>query len=281
MTWVSLPRPVGSSGEAAASSSAVSAPIWVSSTRSTGRKQSSRASSQPGRSAPRAFQPCGRHQRGSAGCPWVRSRARPCAWSLVRARTSEEAEGNRVAGGWASSLALPVEVPQLLFLLVRDADDREFLAVAGHIAREPLAEHPGVQRIGLHPFALLVELLRRDHVAGRARGRELPAQPEAEAARFIDDEDLMAACQQRPDPRHELRGPQPPRRLGRGVILLRHDDVTLLVNVQPELDRRDRSLILLSGDCLRGHPCGMNNVFLHSAGELPRSPASFHAIYHL
>ncbi len=213
-------------------------------------------------------------------CGWKRTRRQGSSTSAARSRGLPclvTLPGHPLGARPDEGLTLPVNVPELFFLLTRDADDREFFGVPRDVTREPLAEHPGIERVGLHPFSRLVELLRRDDLTRRARRGELPPQPEAKAARFIDDKDRVAAGQQRLHPRPEFVREEPPRRLGRGVPLLRHDNVARLVDVQPELDRRDRSLILVVDVRVRGHPCAMNNAFLHSDGELPRSPATFHA----
>ena len=104
---------------------------------------------------------------------------------------------------------------------------------------------------------------------------------EAKTARFIDDEERVAPRAQTLDPGHELLGPKPSRGLRRGMIVLRRDDVKLLVDVHSELDRRGLVLNLLTGSRECGRPFVMNDCFKHTvAAELPPSPAPFHAIYH-
>ena len=169
----------------------------------------------------------------------------------------------------------------MLLLLGGHADDGEFLFVAIHIAREPLAKDAGVERVGLHALARLIELARGDDVTGRAERLEPPAQPEAKPARFIDHEDAVAFSQQRLHPRDELRGGKTPRRLGRGVPLLGRDDVAGRVDVETELDRRARKATVGSGGRECGRPSAMKNDVLHTKGELPSSLSAFHAIYAL
>ena len=113
--------------------------------------------------------------------------------------------------------------------------------------------------------------LRRPRLLQRA------AEPEAEAARLIDDMHRVPSSQQPLDPRHELRRRKPARRSRHRVIVLGDDDINFRVNVQPELDRGEPEASI---GC--GRPFVMNNRFInHKAGELPNSPASFHAIYAL
>ena len=81
------------------------------------------------------------------------------------------------------------------------------------------------------------------------------------------------------DPGNELLRPEALRRLGRGVIFLRDDHVTLQVDVHSQLDRGCGSFKVVTGGRLCSRPFVMNDCFKHTiAGELPRSPAIFHAI---
>jgi len=133
---------------------------------------------------------------------------------------------------------------------------------------------------GSHPLVLLVELARRDDVAGSAQRGELAAETEAETTRFVDDVDLVPTSEELLDEGHELLGPEAARRLWRRVVVLGHAHVAGLVHVHSELDRRRLSLMVLVGGCECGRPFVMNDCFNHTlvTGELPRSPVSFHAI---
>ena len=107
---------------------------------------------------------------------------------------------------------------------------------------------------------------------------EPPAEPEAEAARFIDDKDAVAFGEERLHPGHEVPGGKAPRRLGRGVVLPGRHDVAGLVNVESELDRRARKATVGSGGANRRRHSAMNDVFFHTKAELNSPPAAFHAI---
>src|SRR5260370_8793842 len=91
--------------------------------------------------------------------------------------------------------------------------------------------------MGLRSGARLVAGVRG--VGGRVRaGRNQPrVKAEAEAARLIDDVDLVARAPQRLHPRHELLRGEAPRRLDGGVVVLGRDDVKLRLDVHSELDR--------------------------------------------
>ena len=116
----------------------------------------------------------------------------------------------------------------------------------------------------------------------RPRLLQRAAEPEAEAARLIDDMHRVPSSQQPLDPRHELRRRKPARRSRHRVIVLGDDDINFRVNVQPELDRGEPEASIGCGRRGCGRPFVMNNRFInHKAGELPNSPASFHAIYAL
>ena len=108
------------------------------------------------------------------------------------------------------------------------------------------------------------------------------AQPKAEATRFIDHMDGVPLREQPLDPGHELPWREALRRPQRGVIVLRNDHVRLGMNIEPELDHRGLAVSLGRGSRGCGRPFVMNDcLFNHTAGELPSSPASFHAIYAL
>ena len=92
----------------------------------------------------------------------------------------------------------------------------------------------------------------------------------------------MSAGEKRFDPRDKLGGPKAPRRLGRGVILLRDDDVAGRVNVETELDRGAQKATAGSGGPGRDRPNAMMmNILFHTKSMLTSSPAAFHAIYAL
>jgi hypothetical protein len=61
--------------------------------------------------------------------------------------------GLQLGAGADEGFALPVDVPLLFLRLGGYADDGQFLFVPIDIAREPLAEHARVERVGLHPLA--------------------------------------------------------------------------------------------------------------------------------
>src|SRR5678815_1871537 len=147
------------------------------------------------------------------------------------------------------------------------------LTVAGH----QIKNIPATIKLGVDIHQeFYVVVAQHDHALPQP-----PAEPEAKAARFIDREDCVPAPAQLLDPGHELLRPQTPRRLRQSVIVLRDHHVKLLVNVYPELDRRGDVLNLVTGDRECGRPFVMNDCSIHKAGELPRSPAPFHAIYAL
>ena len=160
-------------------------------------------------------------------------------------------------------------------------DYRQLAGVAVHITAESLTQGRRIARVGLHAGALLIELPRGDHQAMCPGLLQRPAQPKAKPTRLIDHVHRVACGEQPFDPRHELRRPKAPRRPQRRMIVLRHDDVGLAVDVQPELDHCGLKVSLRAGDRGCGRPFVMNRRFIHKAGELPSSPASFHAIYAL
>ena len=144
-------------------------------------------------------------------------------------------------------LALPGEVARLFFLLARDPDHGQLAGVALQVTREPLAEGGGIARIGLYPGAPLVQLARRNHLAMRSRGNELPVEREPKPARFVNHMHLVTRPQQSFHPGHELARREAPRRLGQQLIVLRHRHVEPGMDIQSDLDHRRGKLYLLSG----------------------------------
>ena len=134
--------------------------------------------------------------------------------------------------------ALPVVAPDLLPLLGRDAYDRKFVGVSLDVSREPLAEHAGVERVGLHAVARLLELARGDDVTRRPERMQPPGEAESKPARLHRRQRHGGPRQQILHPRLEFRGPQPPRGFGRGVSFLQDDHEPFLPNIHSALDRR-------------------------------------------
>ena len=86
------------------------------------------------------------------GQPWLISSQRPWASSFWR-----DAPVARAAGGGGAAVLPPRW----------GRGSRPVPACCPPVAREPLAKHGGIARVGLHPRALLVQLARGNHVAAR------------------------------------------------------------------------------------------------------------------
>jgi hypothetical protein len=137
---------------------------------------------------------------------------------------------------------------ELFLLLARHPHHRQRFPVALHKAIESQAERFGIQAVGLHPLIALIQLLRTDHVALDFQRSQLPLQPKAKPARFVDGVNLCAAFLLelgRPGQKRFLL--EPLRRLRIGPSLLANHHVKLLVHINSKLDRSAAGIKLSAG----------------------------------
>lgn len=130
-------------------------------------------------------------------------------------------------------LAAAGSFASLLFCQAGNADGRKFVAVAIDEAGESLTEGTRIQFVGL---AFAVESNGRDEKGLRTRFDQLAVQREAEAATFLDAEDLKTFG----DPLADLIGQLLGRELSwwvmSGVAALNHGHNEGQMNIQTQLD---------------------------------------------
>ena len=145
--------------------------------------------------------------------------------------------------------ALPVEGAGLFFRLARDPHHRELFFVPIDVAAQLQAEGARIASIGLHPLVTLVQLLRTNHLALDPERAQLPLQPEAETARFVDRVELDAGVfrAQLRRPAEERLFAETLRRLGMTPAFLHHHDVKPLVDIDSQLDRKAAATKLAAG----------------------------------
>jgi hypothetical protein len=135
-----------------------------------------------------------------------------------------------------------------MFLLFSGhAHHRQRVPIALHKTIQLQAERFGIQPVSLHPFVLLVQLLRGNHVAINPEGSKLPLQRKPKPARFIDRMHFPGLVLNFGRPVQERLLPKSLRRLGISSLHLLDHHIKTLMHINPKLDRALAAIKLAAG----------------------------------